>query len=277
MNHAEIVAKVLIEAVVPGSSMEYRPEQSRSVHDFDLCHSDGRISAMEVTASVDQPRQETNAAIFNKRRGGRQIKRQFCNKDWYITPVVGANINKVRENADEYLAAIEASSLERFHFPLEWDPSVDRIYNDLGIVSGLVFQWKEPGYIMIADPGGGGAVGAMLVFDAIRREAFKEDNRAKLAAASTSERHLLVYVHGTTLPWCSLIDCEPPLELPELPPEITDVWALSETRLEREFAVWHASVTSPWRSLGPITLPSQRLEVIRKAAAARWGKKKAKV
>jgi hypothetical protein len=203
MDHAETVAQELIETAIRGSRMVYRTDQSRMVHDFDLRYSDGRTAAMEVTSSVDQVVQQTNAAIRNKRRGGHFIKARISKRDWYITPVIGARINSIREKADEYLAAIEAAGIDRFFCPIDCDPSVERIYRDLGVCSGSVLSLGKPGWIRIALPGGGGAVGAILVIRAIRREAFKNDNRAKLAAATAQERHLLVYIDiGNYLPWC---------------------------------------------------------------------------
>lgn len=256
VDHAERVAQALVESVVSGSRMVYRVDQSRSVHDFDLHYPDGRASAAEVTASVNEAGQRTNAAILDKKRGGPAVKTTLCKKDWYIHPESGAIIKKIRQMADEYLAAVESAGIETFLGPSDrWEyPSVERIYSDLSVFSGAVIAWKEPGYMRIAPPGGGGAVAAPLVLEAVKREAFKEDNRRKLGAASADERHLLVYVHPRNfLPWCALVDFEPPPELPELPPEITDVWAFGETRSENEYVIWRASVTSPWRRLGRVT------------------------
>jgi hypothetical protein len=236
------------------------------VHDFDLRYPDGRISGVEVTASVDRVRQETHAAILDARRGGCAIKRRLSNKHWYITPLVGTRIDKIRDKGkgDEYLAAIEAAGLESFHYPIADDPSVERICTELGVVSGIVFPWKEPGYITIALPGGGGAIGPILVIDAVRREVFKDDNRAKLAAANTTERHLAVYIDlGNYRPWCALVDREPPAVLPKLPLEITDVWAFSETRSDGQYVVWRASSTTPWHSLGRVAPPAERLVLTR--------------
>jgi len=71
-------------------------------------------------------------------------------------------------------------------------------------------------------PSNGDAVSASDVFEAVRIEAYKKDNRQKLRASNTEERHLLVYVDSQNLgPWCALVDFEPPRILPDLPPEVT--------------------------------------------------------
>jgi len=66
---------------------------------------------------------------------------------------------------------------------------------------------------------------------------------------------LAVYVYLTNyLPWCALVDFEPPPDLPQLPSEITDIWVFSEARSEHEYIVWRAGTFAPWRSLGRVVL-----------------------
>jgi hypothetical protein len=250
MDHAETVAQRLVESILRGSRMEYREDQSRSIHDFDLHHADGRISAVEVTASVDRVKQQANAAILDRRKGGPVIKAHLSKKDWYITPDARAEIANIRKKADRCLAVIESAGVEKFFGPTDWDiPGVERIYRELGVWSGSVLSLGRPGYISIGPPGGGGAVGAVLATNAVLKEAVKNDNRKKLGAAKTEERHLMVYIDlGNYLAWCALVDFEPKPEVPKLPPEITHVWAFSETRKPGEFVVWRAGATLPWWS-----------------------------
>jgi hypothetical protein len=133
MDHAEAVAKQLLESVLVGARMNYRDNQSKGEHDFDLGYPDGRISPVEVTSAVDESVELTNAAILDKKKGGSAIKTKLSKKDWYISPSPGANINRIRSSADEYLAAIESEGLEKFFGPINCDsPSVERIYRDLG-------------------------------------------------------------------------------------------------------------------------------------------------
>lgn len=90
---------------------------------------------------------------------------------------------------------------------------------------------------------------------AIREEADKPDNRRKLGAAKTEERHLFVYVHPRNyLPWVALVDFESAAEPIAMPPEVTDVWAATEGRSLNEFVVWRARRGEPWRNCGPLTL-----------------------
>lgn len=251
VDHAESVAQRLFEALLVGSRMTYRQDQSRGQHDFDLCLPDGTSSAVEVTSSVDQRTEETHASILNKRKGGPMVKGRLCKHGWYVHPAPTANVNLIRSKVDEYLAAIEAAGIEKFYGPTDWrNPSVERIYRDLHVVSGSVFpHWKEPGQIGIALPGGGGALSASAAIEAAEREAIKTDIRRKLGAAGTSIRHLAIYIFVTNyLPWCALVDCDPPPEVPHLPTEITDLWLFSETRSQHEYVVWHSSTNAKWHS-----------------------------
>jgi hypothetical protein len=197
MDHAESVAKVLIEKLVPGSEMKFRLDQSRSVHDFDLFHADGRVDAVEVTASVDREAEETNAAILDPKKGGLWISTTRCKNDWHIHPEPNARINIIRRHADECLGEIEAAGFVNFFGLGDRDkhPAIQRAYRELRIFSGEVIPKRHLGRISMAPPGGGGAVDASVVHDAVVAEANKKDNRVKLATAAPAARHLAVYVH----------------------------------------------------------------------------------
>jgi hypothetical protein len=258
MNHSETVAKGVVESVIPGARMVFRLDQCRSVHDFDLFLPSGMIAAAEATAAVDESEARINGAIESRRKGGSAIKARLCKKDWHIDPDEGANINLIREGIDAQLAALESQGISEFG-PLDgWsNPVASVIYHDLRVFSGHVTQWKEPGYIRMARvPSRGGFSGPSLLLEAVEREAIRADNRKKLAAAQTSERHMLVYVDSNNfLPWRSFWHFEPPSVLPQLSPEITDVWAFTETvGAANHCTVWRASVTSPWHSLGHVNL-----------------------
>ena len=162
----------------------------------------------------------------------------------------------IRERVDAELAALESQGISEFGPTDGWhNPVASVLYHDLGVFSGEVMPWKEPGFIRMARvPSAGGFSGPSLLLDAVEREWVKDDNRKKLAAARASERHILVYVDSDNfLPWRSFWHFEPPSILPKLPPEITDAWTFTETAVDR-CAVWRASVNVPWHSLGHLTV-----------------------
>src|ERR1700692_128838 len=68
-DHAERLGKAVIEALAPGSTMEYRDHQSQGarVYDFDLRFVDGRVAAVEVTAAMNEARTRANARIMDRR------------------------------------------------------------------------------------------------------------------------------------------------------------------------------------------------------------------
>ena len=90
MDYAEATAKRVLEAILPGAILVYRPVQSHGEYDFDLRYEDGIIAAVEVTAAVDQALAETIASVRSKKKGGSVIKTTACRKSWLIFPAKGA-------------------------------------------------------------------------------------------------------------------------------------------------------------------------------------------
>jgi hypothetical protein len=54
MDHAERIAKLVVEAALPGTEMVFRDEQSHGECDFDLHYPNETHAAVEVTESADQ-------------------------------------------------------------------------------------------------------------------------------------------------------------------------------------------------------------------------------
>src|SRR5438046_595625 len=111
MDHAERVAKHIVEALIPGARMNYR-DPGTGGHDFDLTYSDGTTAPVEVTASMNREQVETYAAI---REHGGLVPRTKCRMDWLVHPLTGASIKAIRAKIDEYLADVEADGLSYFH------------------------------------------------------------------------------------------------------------------------------------------------------------------
>ena len=264
----ETNAKLVFESMLPGAEMVFRDAQSHGEYDFDLRYPNGKLAAVEVTESTDQLWEWTSAKIRSKKVGGPVIEARYCTKTWMVfTAKDAATIPVIRSKADEYLAKVEQAGLENFRcldaqtarrqreaglerfLPPCVPRCVEDICYDLKIMSGSVISTEAPPRILIGHPVGGGAVGPSVAIKAGEREASKEDNRKKLGAAKTDERHLVVYV-DIGLPWIALTTFEPPSALPELPEEITHIWLIGrngETNKD-EFVVWVASTKEPWRS-----------------------------
>jgi len=186
-----------------------------------------------------------------------------------ITPLQNANINAIREKAGTYLAALENAGIDEFSaFEVDWSKQmkeaglsvifadkvvprcVESICDDLMLQGGGVISSEGVPKIILGYPNYGGAVGADCAIDAGKTEAWKEDNRKKLGAAATDERHLVVFIDVTNgLAWTAPIDCDPPLTLPELPPEIDHMWLLGcfGGGAAKKVIVWRASKTTHWQ------------------------------
>ena len=248
MKKAERIAKLVVEAILPGAEMHLYEDQSGGRHDFDLCLPSGEMAALEVTTSTNEQLRSTIAAICDPRRGGHFVPTRRCQKDWSVHLRPGASIKKIRSCVDQYLADVEAAGLQRFIAPTDCAryPAVDQIYRDLAIEAGEVTVWKQPGQIGIWLPDGGEFTGEH-VQSAVRAEAFKGDNRTKLGKTGCCERHLFVYVDPWNYPtWKSLLDEHAPAEPPELPNEISHVWVVSETRDPGRLVVWRGGADVGW-------------------------------
>lgn len=256
MDHAEGVANRVMERLIAGAVMEYRPDQSAGQYDFDLVFPEGTREPVEVTASVDERRERAVAAIFNPRKGGAFVQTRRCGNDWLVHAPASANINRIKAQTDNYLADIEDAGLTRFFSArdAEENPSVERIYGDLGVKAGGLAKGRPPGRIcIITTPGGGGVVGTQHLHLAVEAEAAKEANRRKLSGVRATRRRLFVYVHpGNFLRWIALIDLEPPEAGPRLPAEVDVLWAATETCSPTTYVVWQATRASGWVYYGTV-------------------------
>ena len=262
MKPAEALAKRIIEGVVSGGRMIYREDQSVRTHDFDLHQTAGTIAAVEVTSITDGVVRATLAAIDRYRR----IPRRLCTKDWRIHPAADANIKRIAENADAYLADIEETGIERFFSSLHASSSspVAAIWHDLRIQGGGVLPRKEP-EIVIALPVTGGAYSQTLVLAAMETVASTSDNIEKLAMSGATERHLAIYVdRSATSVLMALRDLKPPSEVPDLPAEVSDVWLFSETYGEDRYVVWRAGKDRPWQRFVLASMGEERLVIAAK-------------
>lgn len=274
MDQSERIARLLLERVLRGALSHYVQDQSAGQHDFDLEYPDGRTAAVEVTTSTDQDYRRIEAAMTDARKGGMEISATLCQKRWVIHPFKHARINTIRDRADALLAPIEDSGVEFFTSLSDAadSPHIARILTELHVEGGFVIDAKGPGAIFLSYPTQGGFLAQSDVTHAVEREALKPDNRRKLRQSGASERHLFVHVdHRNMEAWTALNDL-PPNGGPELPDEITHVWAAASMREPARYTLWASSAGSDWRSLGPITVDRWRYWKWRIVNWLRWPK-----
>jgi len=246
MDDAETVAKFVLEAAFPGSSMMFRFDQPCMEYDFDLHYPNGGVAAVEVTSSRNQNETQTNAKIFKEKKGGEFVPAVKCKRQWHIFPSPDARIDKIRKNADCYLAQLEAEGIETFNSDsIQDSPAcVQKISFDLNLTEGV--SKKQRAEICIKPVVGSGAADANTAIRAGEKEI--ESNRKKLGMARTTERHLVVYIdRNNSRPHAALTYLEPPSDLPRLPDEITDIWLVSEHSAAGRFVFWHGSKNAIWR------------------------------
>jgi hypothetical protein len=261
MDYSETISKRVLETILTGATLKYRLTQSHGEYDFELNYRDGSEAAVEVTAVVDEVLAQTIGAIRSKRKGGPLIRAAICKKSWMIFPANGASINNIRANADQQLAKLEQEGVDRFFCVRRDFPSIQEVCCQLQITGGGVVHSGKQASIRIASPIGGGAVGASLAIEAGEREAWKDNNRRKLGAAKTSERHLVVYIGGRNgLSWTALTCFMPPPALPRIPAEITNLWLIGPSENESEFVAWCASASETWSSTRVVCAPETPID-----------------
>jgi hypothetical protein len=251
VKYSEQIAKTVIETICVGSEMRFRCDQNTSVPDFDLRYADGTDAVVEVTESVERTWLETTSAIQAKQ----EVRAKKCRYSWWLHPSDGANIRKIYDHSDEYLARIELEGLREFPFG-NFSQLVTDICRDLQIQAGYALEPKPHPIIVIGYPSRGGTVSAQVFLRAIEAEANKEDNRRKLSPFGGRERHLFVYLDSRNLlPWRVVVNCSPPPDVPSIPHEITHIWVAALHDLGREASVWKLERGQSWQSLGVVAIP----------------------
>jgi hypothetical protein len=248
MDRPENVTKLVIEAILP-AKLEYRVEQSHGEYDFDLKYQDGRLAALEATASVDRAELELLAAIKRQTKGRAGFPAAKCTNSWMISVRSSARINVLRQKLDTYLSALEMNGISHFSLFDLHIPQVNEICEVLELDHGTIITTSAPPAIYLTPSSGGGFVDPSSAVEAGRREAWKEDNRKKLSGSNTPERHLAVYIDLLDdSAWTAMHWSEPPAATPDLPPEITHIWLLAEGESPGEFTIWRAHSDAIWQN-----------------------------
>jgi hypothetical protein len=277
MDLAEGIAKLVVEAALPGAKMVFRDEQSHGEYDFDLCYPNGTIAALEVTESANQSQKWLDAKI---KEDGWVIKARVCKKSWAIRATDAKTIPAIRKNIDKLLAEVEREGCENFNYhdafttrrkrnvgvsgilPPPVPRCVEDICCDLKIQCGRVISNEGAPQIHILPPLRSGSRGQNTPIKAGEREAQKRDNRRKLGASKAEQRHLAVYIGDTSgLAKFSLADFQPRAVVASLPEEITHIWLIGYSGRSNEFIVWRASTTGCWCSQRVITRLTKKTRI----------------
>ncbi len=248
MDYAERMAKFILEATLPGTTLGYRVSQSNGEHDFYLTYPDGAVAAVEVTASIERRYIEAAFAVRNPSRGGSIISTVRCKNSWIVFFSMGARINSVRGKIDQFLSELEQAEIDEFHCVKGGPYAVQNVRVGLNIVWARTIDLGEPPKILMNIAAIAGAVGAQAAVAAGEAEASKPDIQQKLGKAGTTERHLVVYIGSRQ--GSALTAFDPPNTIPSLPEEITDLWLFTNGSQANEFFVWRARRGEPWHGMG---------------------------
>jgi hypothetical protein len=84
MRKTEEIAKLVIEAALPGAEMKASLSQSNGEYDFNLHCPGGNIAAVEATESAIQLQKQISAEIQNNQGKKLIIEAKKCKKSWWI-------------------------------------------------------------------------------------------------------------------------------------------------------------------------------------------------
>jgi hypothetical protein len=210
--------------------------RQESMYDLTIQYSDRSPGAVEVTSVTDGP----SIALWKLINPPRK---RWCEPDlaggWGVALAPAANAKLIKRQLPQILANLEAQGIRELRPQPRRDPLHLR---ELGIRHLFQADTKFPGsiYPTIDLPGeqSGGAVPdhtnalaewmSSWISDPIRA-----DNLRKLAASGADERHLFVIFRGFSGAPFQVADAlmrdeaRPPEMDPDLPPELTHLWAVS--------------------------------------------------
>jgi len=255
MDKTEKVAIRVVQTLIPGARMIPHDLGGNGEYDFDLLLPSGDSYPLEVTSATDRSARGTTAAILDEKRGGQLVQGKHCKNSWYVQPAPKARINDIRKRVDKYLAALEKEGIEKFSSPFEAQSvAIKAIYHNLGVEAACSWQSQQPQSISIGLPNKTAILWDRTpATEAALAEAWKEDNRRKLAQVAAVRRYLFVYVdHSCFAAWFAMIHFEPPHSRAVLPPEITNILVAAQKTYPETFVVWQARAGNPWENNGSI-------------------------
>lgn len=257
-RRSEQVAIHVLERIYSSANVKFRDSQCNGEYDIDV-RGEGVHAAIEVTASAREDSIRTLDKIAKEKT---YVAATLCKSSWLIHFRPDVRIRKAVQTVDGYLSAIEADGIEHFFEGSHPETSsVSSALTDLGISVGSALRLPAPARIWLGGPsdGCGSIVNGQDLQSAVKLEAWKQDNRKKLAMSGCAQRHLFVYVDPTNEhAWQAMVCRTLPEEPLLLPAEITHAWVAAES--PDGIIVWAAESGGKWRELG-VFEPLQRSPV----------------
>ncbi|MEV7090273.1 hypothetical protein AB0O07_31065 [Streptomyces sp. NPDC093085] len=231
--------RACLQQALPDVEVLVHDDGSRpGMHDFDLVREGLRFAALEVTAAADAASLE----LWKLINGGATWIREELAGGWMVSLAPTARAKRIRSELPRLLASLEAMGVPQIsevHSPTE--DLVERVER-LGIISAYQSPTDFPGsvYFTISLPPERSGGWVPDTGDAFSQwvsnwlsEPSQSDNLGKLRRSGAVERHLFLLLPGfTTAPFEALDplmrpDGPLPTLPPQLPKEITHLWAMS--------------------------------------------------
>ncbi|MDP9386835.1 MAG: hypothetical protein M3Q48_02625 [Actinomycetota bacterium] len=234
-------ARLMIEKALGVPVVQHDDGSRPAMHDLDILHDDRSVAAVEITAAADAPSIE----LWNIMNSGGRWQVEGLEGGWSVALDPCARARRLKRELPGFLGQLEKLEVGEIRPGPphgRFDGPFDPVAKELGIVNAQQSGTDYPGNIyitlelplersggLVADTGDGLAewLGEFL------QEAAQRDVREKLDASGAVETHAFVLVPGfTTAPFSAseLLmrnDAPLPTRAPQLPKEVTRVWAIS--------------------------------------------------
>lgn len=258
-RETELIARKILEICFSG--VEVRRHETTSgqrEYDYAVIQDGNTIAAVEVTATTCEARRRLKEQL---KSWGYRIPSQRLRKSWCVflaswTP----GVSKISEEVIDCLAQFENHTITWFIAETSFSKTshIQELYDK---ARGLGIKWakcspsEQPAIMMLAASEEMFRSSEDYANPTVKRLAWKEDNREKLGASSTSRRILFIVVDvETDYPlWKQVCDFSPPENPPQLPREVTEVWMSSRCR-DGNFIVWRCHPPNAWENLGSFDL-----------------------
>lgn len=223
-----------MEAELGVPVMQHDDGSRPAMHDLDVIYEGGRRGAVEVTGAVDREATE----FWNTNVQGRWVEPDLIG-GWLVH--AKPNARRLRRDLPPFLRALERACVRRFDVRAA-GATTQAAKPPRGVVNATQNETQFPGSIYVLPdlpneqvaafmPDTGDALAEWLG-DFLHDDA-RADVRQKLARSGAEERHAFIIVSelsGAPFTVAGLLidnDAADPSNAPELPPEITEVWAIS--------------------------------------------------
>lgn len=257
MDQWESLAKGTVEAILDGARMEYRGADKEHGdglprHDFWLHRPDQPRAALEVTSVQDEDRTRTEKKLQAE---GFSFPANECEWTWSVRVQPDTRVGRLQDRLDGLLSRLEAEGVRELR-----DRPIPRrtgtageLYEELAVQTARAHPGVTPPKIHVLPGGTGGYVHAEVVYETVG--SVPRDKWEKLGEVDVPERHLFVVLTEWAPGFSSIQLSNPTGEEPEIQRGVTHLWAAARHFSDYDtVAVWRASDSDPWRSVGPVDL-----------------------